>query len=185
MLAVENSAAIPGGSLLVIGPGGSVVLGAPRQPALGGGPAPGAGPLAAAVAVVPAAVDRVLATQSVPASNAVAPAIVGRAILAVAVRPLTGCLGSTFFILHPFALALVLPVSPVRVGDATPRVALLRTAASTEASDEVLLRVAEARAGKRRRAGWQSAGPATSLFGLDLPTLDILAAAAPTRMTGS
>jgi hypothetical protein len=65
-------------------------------------------------------------------------------------------------------------------GDATPRVAAAATAASGRASDEVLLRIAEARAGNAAaRAGNQH--PATRLFGLDLQTLDLLAGAATKR----
>jgi hypothetical protein len=87
-----------------------------------------------------------------------------------------------------------LPVSPVPhsaatavdhaggqpVGDAAPRVAAPRTPASGQASDEVLLRIAEARPGNAAsRAGNQH--PATELFGLDLQTLDLLAGAATKR----
>jgi hypothetical protein len=65
-------------------------------------------------------------------------------------------------------------------GDAAPRVAALRTAASGQASDEVFLRFVEARAGNTAaQAGNQH--PATALFGLDLQTLDLLAAAATKR----
>jgi hypothetical protein len=88
----------------------------------------------------------------------------------------------------------VLPASPVPhsdaaavdhaggqpAGDARPRVAALRAAASGQASDEVLLRFVEARAGNTAaRAGNQH--PATGLFSLDLQTLDLLAGAATKR----
>ena len=125
-------------------------------------------------AVAPAAVDRVLAAQPVRESSAATSAIVGRASSG-----------------WPSAL---LPVSPVPhsaatavdhaggqpVGDAAPRVAAPRTPASGQASDEVLLRIAEARPGNAAsRAGNQH--PATGPFGLDLQTLDLLARAAARR----
>jgi autotransporter-associated beta strand protein len=222
VLVAENSAAIPSGSLLSIGPGGSVVLGDPgaSEPlalaqtvpggalqaavaaagqagtetpslVLGGASVTPAGGntssaaasdavLAAAAAAVPTAavapvaVDRVLAIQPVPESNAAASAIVGREFSGWS--------------------SVLLPASPVPhsdaaavdhaggrpAGDATPRVAVLRTAASGQASDEVLLRIVEARAGNAAaRAGNQH--PATRFSGLDLPTLDLLAAAATQR----
>ena len=106
-------------------------------------------------AVAPAAVDRVLATQRVPESNATAPTVVGQGFQGdspIFVRPF-GCpkLGQS-----PSSFAL-LPASPVPVGDAMARVAALRTAASNEASDEVLLGFVEARAGNAER------GPAISI----------------------
>jgi autotransporter-associated beta strand protein len=219
LLVAENSAAIPGGSLLSIGADGSVVLGHPGSseplavaqeagagiqqaaaglagtgpaslvvssasvtPAGGGAGSPAVSDSVLAVAAVPvptaavapAAVDRLLATQAVPESNAVAPAIVGRAFSGWS--------------------SVLLPASPVPhsdaaaadhaggqpVGDARPRVAVLQTAASGRANDEVLLRIAEARAGNAaRRAGNQH--PATGFFGLDLQTLDLLAGAATQR----
>ena len=133
-------------------------------------------------AVAPAAIDRLLATQPVPESNAVASAIVTRA--SSGRLPAPGLMPSG----RPFAL---LPASPVPHSDAavvdhaggqpavdvTPRLAAPRTAASGEASDQVLLHFVDARPGNAAaRAGNQH--PATRLFGLDLPTLDLLAAAA-------
>jgi hypothetical protein len=135
--------------------------------------------------MAPATVDRVLATQPVPESNAVASAIVGRAS--------SGRL-SALRLMPSRWPSRVLPASPVPhsdapvrdhaggqpAGDATPRVAALRTAASDQASDEVLLRFAEARAGNAAaRAGTRH--PTTRLFGLDPQTLDLLAAAATKR----
>jgi hypothetical protein len=99
---------------------------------------------------------------------------------------------SSSFILSPSSL--VLPASSVPysdtavldhtggqpAGDAMPRVAALRTAASGEARDEVLLRFAGARAGNASApAGNQY--PATPFFSLDLQTLDLLAGAATKR----
>jgi serine/threonine protein kinase len=147
--------------------------------------------LAAAVApaptaaVAPAVVDRVLATQPVAESNAVASAIVGRVS--------SGRL-SAFSLLPagwPFALfpaspgprsntGAVDPASGQPVADATPRVAVLPAAASGQANDEALLRIADA----RPRNATPPAGnqhPATRLFGLDLPTLDLLAGAVTKR----
>jgi autotransporter-associated beta strand protein len=154
-------------------------------------------------AMAPAAVDRVLAIRPVPESNAVAPAIVGRASLGSAEEllplsqrgqsrfratlrvPETGTVPELF---------VLLPASPVPhsdatvvehaggqpAGDARPRVAVLRTAAFGEASDEVLLRFVEARAGNAAaRAANQH--PATPLFGLELQTLDLLAGASAKR----
>ena len=238
----ENSAAIPSGSLLSIGPDGSVVLGNPGSPEpLAVGQVPGAGPLqvtvaaagqagmgpaslvvsgasvtpagggsgslavsglsltaaAAAVptaAVAPAAVDRLLAAQAVPESNAVASAIVGRASPGspLALPSAAPVSRSSSFILSPSSL--LSPASPVPysdaalvdhaggqpAGDATARVTALRAAASGEASDEVLLRFADARPGDTTaRAGNRQ--PAPRLCGLDLPTLDLLAAVATKR----
>jgi hypothetical protein len=61
-----------------------------------------------------------------------------------------------------------------------PQVAALRTAASGQASDEVLLRFTGARAGNTA-AGAGNRHPATPLFGLDLQTLDLLAGTAMKR----
>jgi autotransporter-associated beta strand protein len=201
LLVAENSAAIPGGSLLSIGPGGSVVLGAPgASESLAVAQVPGAGPLQVAVAaaglsgtetaslvvggagvtpagagaISPAVSDSALAAAAAPVPTAaVAPAAVD---CLLAAQPVPG---------WP---SRVLPASPVPhsdattvdqaggqpAGDATPRVAALRTAAAGQARDEGLLRFVEDRAGNAAvRAGNQQ--PATGLFGLDLQTLDLLA----------
>jgi autotransporter-associated beta strand protein len=219
LLAAENSTAIPSGSLLSIGPDGSVVLGTPgASEPLAAAQSPGAGPLQAAVgqtgaesaslvassasvtpagagtsspaasdavlvaaavpvaptaAVAPAAVDSLLATQPVPESRAVGAAVVGRESLRErsVVLPPSRSSYSGVAVDHTGGQA---------AGDAMPRVAALRTAASGQASNKVLLRFAEARAGNAAApAGNQH--PATAFFGLDLPTLDLLAAAATQR----
>jgi autotransporter-associated beta strand protein len=223
LLVAENSAAIPGGSLLSIGPDGSVVLGDPgaSEPLALAQAAPG-GTLRAAVAAAglagtepvslvvsgasvtpagagpssPAVSDSVLAAAAAPVPTAaVAPAAVDR-VLATQPADFEG--DSPIFVERklgqsPSSPAL-LPASPVPhsdapvldraggqpAGDATPRVAVPRTAAFGQASDEVLLRIVEARAGNAAaRAGNQH--PATGLFGLDLRTLDLLAGAATKR----
>jgi autotransporter-associated beta strand protein len=233
LLVVENIAAIPSGSLLSIGPGGSVVLGDPGAPELlAVAQTPGAGPLEPAVAaagqaaaeaaplvvsaptvtpagggpaspaasdsvlaasamgvptavVVPAAVDRLLATQPVPESNVVASAIVTWASLS---RPSAPRLMPSGWFSIPLSGSPV-PHSDVTAadhtggqpaGNATPRVAAPRTAASDQASDEALLRIVDTQTGNAAaRAGNQH--PAMRLFGLDLPTLDLLAGAAAKR----
>jgi autotransporter-associated beta strand protein len=232
LLVAEGGSAIPSGSLLAVGPGGSVVLGDPGaseplaatqapgagqvqvavaaagpsgtepaslvasgasvMPAGGGRSAPAAGDaVLAAAAAVPtaavalAAVDRLLATQPLPESTAVATAIVGR----------SSSDSSSALSLPPSGWpsarlrASAVPHSDAAAAnhaggqpteDEAPRVGALRTAASGEARDEVLLRIAEARSGNATwRAGNQH--PATGFFGLDLPTLDVLAAAATKR----
>jgi autotransporter-associated beta strand protein len=241
MLVAENGTAIPSGSLLSIGSGGSVVLGDPgASEPLAVAQAPGAGIQQAAVAAAeqagtgpaslvvsgasvtpaggaagsPAVSDSVLvpAAAAVPTAT-VAPAAVDRVL---ATQPRFGGLGATAGLpssaegtvgqanrgthhsttdgapcLMPSAWpSALLPISPVPhsdvaaadhaggrpAGDTGPRVAVLRTAASGQASDEVLLRIMEARAGNAAaRAGNQH--PATALFGLDLQTLDLLAGA--------
>jgi autotransporter-associated beta strand protein len=129
-------------------------------------------------AVAPAAVDRLLATQPVPESNAVASTIVGRVSLS---RP------SPVRLMPSGWWSIPLPASPVphsdvatvdRAGgqpaeDTTPRVAVLRTAASGQPTDEALLRIVDAR--PVNAASWAgNQRPATRLFGLDLQTLDLL-----------
>jgi autotransporter-associated beta strand protein len=126
-------------------------------------------------AVAPAAVDRVLAARPVPDSNPVAPVPHSSSFI---LSP-SSLLPPAFPIPHSDAAA-VAHAGSRPAGDATPRVAVLRTAASGEASDGVLLRIAEARAGKAAaRAG--NRHPAPGAFGLDLKTLDLLAGAAARR----
>ncbi|MGA2069258.1 MAG: IPT/TIG domain-containing protein [Thermoguttaceae bacterium] len=196
LLAVENSAAIPSGSSLSIGPGGSLVLG---NPGTTEGPmmaraAPGGALQAAPAAVAPAVVDRLLATQPVLASGEAASAVAGRTSSRrpSGHSPAAPASHSSSFIFSPSSL--VLPTAPVPhsdaaaadhaggrpAGDAAPRVAALRTAASGQASDQVLLRIAEARP---RNAASQAGNqhPATRLYGLTLQTLDLLAGAAVKR----
>ncbi|MGA2065001.1 MAG: MBG domain-containing protein [Thermoguttaceae bacterium] len=170
-----------------------VVSGASVAPAGGGAGSPEVSDsvLAAAAAVAPAAVDRLLAAQPVPESNAVASAVVGRPagggqshfrgtkigtvprLWPLAVLPPSPVPSSSSFTLPPSSLALP-------AGDTMPQVAALRTAASGQASDEVLLRFTGARAGNTA-AGAGNRHPATPLFGLDLQTLDLLAGTAMKR----
>jgi autotransporter-associated beta strand protein len=206
LLVVENSAAIPNGSLLSVGPGGSVVLGDPgASEPLALAQAPGAGPLQAAVAAAGLsgmeAVSLVVSSASVTLGATtmlrMVPGLPSSAEGTVeqANRGTHHSTTDTAPSLIPSGCPpAVLPASPVPhsdattvdqaggqpAGDATPRVAVLRTAASGQARDEGLLRFVEDRAGNAAvRAGNQQ--PATGLFGLDLQTLDLLAAAATQR----
>jgi hypothetical protein len=159
------------------GPASLVVSRANVTPAGGGtvSPAVSDSVLAAAAmptaTVAPAAVDSLLAAQPVPASGAVTPAIVGR----VSLRWLSLVSPASPI---PHADAAVIDRAGVQpAGDARPRVAALRTAASGEASDEVLLRCVDARPGDTK-ARARNQQPATGLFSPDLQTLDLLAVAA-------
>jgi autotransporter-associated beta strand protein len=230
VLVVENIAAIPGGSLLAIGPDGGVVLGTPgASEPLAAAQAPGAGPLQVAVAAAgqadaeaaslvvggagtaslipgtiaggraqsesaealtlghrpevgrsqrergpnsPAAVDCALATQRVSG------AVGGPSTPFVPQSVPANCRTCSFA--GPGWPSRVLLAPPVQIGEARPRVAALRTAAFGQASDETLIRFAEARAGNAAaRAGNQAL--AAGFFGLDLHTLDLLAGAVTER----
>jgi autotransporter-associated beta strand protein len=150
-----------------------VVRGTSVTPAGGGAGSPAVGDavLAAAAAaptavVAPAAVDYLLAIQGVPG------VVCGPSTPFVPQGVPPNC--HTYPFAGPGWPSRVLAASPVQAGDAAPRVAALQTAASSEASDELLLRIAAARAGNAAaRAGNQQ--PATGFFGLDLQTLDLLA----------
>jgi autotransporter-associated beta strand protein len=135
----------------------------------------------------PAAVDRLLAIQRVPGvvCGPSTPFVPQGVPPYCHTYSFAGPLGSAGELLPASSVphsnaAVVDHAGGQPAGDATPRVAALQTAAFGEASDEVLLRIAAARAGNAAaRAGNQH--PATALFGLDLQTLDLLAAAATQR----
>jgi hypothetical protein len=184
----------PGG-LLSIGADGSVVLGTPgASEPLAVAQAPGAGIPQAAVAAARLSGTE---TASLVASGAsVTPAGGGTVSPAVSDSAVVAAVAAPTPAVAPAAVDRVLaaqPVPGVVLGLSTPFVpqgmppncrtcslagpgwpSALRTITSGPASDAGLLRFVEARAGNAAaRAGNQQ--PATGLFGLDLPTLDLLA----------